>query len=220
MPKSSRKKQTKTPDKNLALIAIILGATSFVMSVFTGIPAIIVGIIALRRNAGDRLQAKLGILFGVLSTLLWCFVIWLLGFHFFNSPLKQQYSVAREDYKSITTTINQLKTYEHNYGHYPVCQDNDQPQSCTDWQQFTDNNPGSIKYPIVFASNATAVPAEPEGTLVYATKAVCFFNTPTLPSYLRDHNDPTSGPSDDNVALVYYYAKGRACFSTNEKYHK
>lgn len=63
-------KTIKKTDSNLALISIILGAASFTSSIFTGIPAIVIGIIALRRNAGNRLQAKLGILFGILGSLI------------------------------------------------------------------------------------------------------------------------------------------------------
>jgi hypothetical protein len=212
--KSARK--AKQTDSNLALIAIILGATSFFMSVLTGIPAIILGIIALYKNAGDRLQAKLAILFGVLSTALTVFLIWLVGFHLFHSPLSQQWSVPSADYTRMRDTTKALNKYRKTYGNYPSCSVVDTASTCADWEQFVSNNPGLIKNPVVFETDATQVQTQPAGTIVYVTKATCILNTPTLPAYVRDHNDPTSGPSDNNAAIVYFYAKGRACFSTDQ----
>lgn len=217
MPKKPISK-TKVPDQNLALIAIILGATSFIMSVFTGIPAIIVGVIALRRGAGNRLQAKLGILFGGLSAILTAFIVWLFGFHFFNAPVRQQALVPREDYKQLTAVIHDLNAYRHDHGAFPICQDSDTVKSCADWRRFVGKNTKLGNYQIIFINDATLVPTQRAGTVVYVTKSVCFFNTPTLPSYLREKDDPSAGPSDDNVSLVYFYAKGRACYSTNQHY--
>ena len=216
MPRNFKNK--KNADQNLALIAVVLGSTSFFLSIFTGIPAVIVGIIALRRKAGDQLQAKLAILFAVLSTIMWALAIWFIGIHFFKAPLSQQYSVSREDYKRMTATINSLKRYKHDHGNFPACQDTDTSESCSDWQRFMSEDPNLIKNQILFLSDATSVPSQPEGTIVYVTKAACFFNTPTLPSYLRDKNDYNSGPSDDTVALVYFHAKGRACYSTDQEF--
>lgn len=217
MPKLSKK--NKVPDKNLALIAIILGATSFAMSVFTGVPAITVGLIALRKKSGNRLQAKLAILFGILSTALWALVIWLVGFLFFNAPLSQQYSTPREDFKRITATINSLNDFRKDHGNFPSCEEAETNETCSDWRRFTIEHPNIIKNHILFINNATSVQSQPNGTVVYVRKATCFFNTPTLPAYLRNNNDIGSGPSDNTVALVYFHSKGRACYSTDQRYY-
>lgn len=205
----------KATDSNLALIAITLGATAFMTVGLTSLPAIIIGTVALRKNAGDRVQAVLGIVFGVLAVLAWVVVVWLVGFHLFNAPIKQQASVPKTEYSQIKTTFKALHAFHQAHGRYPRCAEAETPQSCSDWQQFSSEHPNIIQQPVVFEDDATTVKTQPHGTFVYVRKAVCLLNTPTLPAYFRDRNDPLDGPSDDNVALVYFYDKGRACYATD-----
>ena len=78
---------TKVPDSNLPLVSVILGGASIfsLLTVFTGIPAIILGVMALRKNVGNRTMAKLGIGFGIFGTLLIIPIV-LLAAHLLRQP--------------------------------------------------------------------------------------------------------------------------------------
>ncbi len=205
--------KTKATDKNLALISIILGAASFTNSIFTGIPAIIIGIIALKKNAGNRNQAKLGILFGTLGSLLLIPII-MIAVHFLKAPFNQQISLPEEDSHTLYSMAEKLDDYRKKHGHLPNCSQTETDETCTEWVSFISENNFDITYPTVFETSSFEVEDRPVGTLVYATNATCFINTPTDPGYLDGSNG--SVKKEKYAALVYFHEKGRACFSTNK----
>lgn len=200
-------KKTKKPaDKNLAVISIILGATSFFYTVFTGIPAIIIGILALRRKAGDPLQAKLGIAFGIIGSLLIIPIIWL-AVHFLQKPFSQQFSVSNKDHKQITDISDALRDYKKKYKSYPACTS----LPCEDWEKLYEDNPGLARYPVEFESNSIQVEDRPSGTLVFALETTCFINTPADPKIREEEDDFRRINPADYAALVYFHEKGRSC---------
>lgn len=205
----------KHSDANLALISVILGAASFFNTVFTGIPAIVLGIMALKRNAGDRTQAKLGIAFGVIGCLLLIPVIWL-AVHFLKTPFREQFSVSNEDRLQMVAITDALNEYRKKHGSYPKCDELKTDKQCVEWAAFEKENPGLIKYPTEFETESHAIEDRPAGTIVYATKTTCFVNTPTDPQYLNE-NDGTYSEAKmaSYAAIVYFHNGGRSCFPTN-----
>lgn len=200
------KKTKKSGDTNLAVISIILGATSFFYTVFTGIPAIILGIMALRRKAGDPLQAKLGIAFGIVGSLLLIPIIWLLV-HFLQKPFSQQFSVSTADHKKISDISEAVGEYKKKYKSYPTCTS----LPCDDWEKLYEDNPGLARYPMDFEPNSYQVEDRANGTLVFALETTCFINTPADPKIRDEEDDFKKINPADYAALVYFHEKGRAC---------
>jgi hypothetical protein len=207
MQKKKRKKIHY--DKNLALISVILGATSFIYSIFTGIPAIIIGIVALRHSNGNRAQAKLGIIFGTIGCLL-IIPVTLLIVHFLRPVIDQQNSVPAQDKAAILDIVGGLKAYEAQYGTYPVCQASDTQSSCRSWQSFLSSYQKTIPYDVQFEPDSTQVEDRPAGTLVYAAATNCFLNTPVMPG----SSELPQQEQQKYAALIYYHSGGRACFPT------
>lgn len=210
----NKNKKTGPTDKNLALIAVILGAASFTNTIFTGIPAIIIGIIALRRNAGDRTQAKLGIIFGTIGSLLVIPII-IIAVHFLREPIREQFGISTAEMKNMDTLIDDLQEYKKRSGDFPRCQTTSSESGCADWNDFKRTNDLAQKYPVEFEQYFSEVEDRPTGTLVYVENAACFVNTPTHPSYVDDKEGRAN--LKNYVALVYFHEKGRSCFSANER---
>lgn len=219
---AKRKKITKrssTTDSNLATISVILGATSFMFLLFTGIPAIITGIIALNKRAGSKAQAWLGIVFGTIGTLLIIPII-LLIFTLLREPLSEQYAISQEEKDTLNQLVDALNDYKKQNSKYPFCTSDQAELSCQDWQDFqnTTNGLTYFFYPIEFEDNSSVVEDRPEGGLVYAQKTTCFINTPASPETFDDENDFKTINPDDYVALVYFHENGRSCFPANTEY--
>lgn len=210
--KSERK---KSADRNLAVISVILGATSFIYSVFTGIPAIVLGIMALRRNTANPAQAKLGIAFGIIGSLIWIPIIALL-IYFLRSPLKQQFSLSSEDSTRITAIQEAINSYKKKYDRYPMCSTIDTGSTCKDWIQLYRENPGLHTYTMGFETESYNVEDRSVGTLVLAYRTHCLLHTPTDPRYLDDDDDFIKVKPEEYASLVYFHNGGRACYSVNK----
>ncbi len=66
-----RKKVATQPDSPLAIISMVLGVTSLMgPGLLLGLPAIVLAIIALRRNAGGKNLSIAGLVTGAISTIL------------------------------------------------------------------------------------------------------------------------------------------------------
>ena len=85
---------THNPDNAKAVISMILGLVSLTgFGFLLGIPAIILGIIALKKNEGEKAFSITGIISGTVSTLfsiaalMLLVVLLLIGFTFSNSSL-------------------------------------------------------------------------------------------------------------------------------------
>jgi hypothetical protein len=214
MPKQKRNRSAG--DKNLALISVILGASSFIYSFFTGVPAIILGVIALKRNGGNRTQAKLGIIFGTIGSLL-IIPVALLAVHFLRPVISQQTSVPKQDYNNITDISLGLKSYKDRHGSFPFCQESDSQAACTDWQTFLTEYPQTVPYPVEFESSGEDVQDRPAGTLVYAAEAQCLISTPVSPNTLKSDDEKLSQQELKNYsALVFYHSGGRACYPVSQ----
>jgi hypothetical protein len=208
------KRPVKHKDKNLALIAVVLGAASFSNTIFTGIPAIILGIIALKKNAGNPVQAKLGILFGVIGSLILVPIIWL-GIHFLREPFSEQYSVGKEDTSRMMKITEALNAYKEKEGRYPFCKQNETELTCSDWIQLSRRNPGLITYSVAFETASYAIEDRSINTIVYATETTCFINTPAEPGYLDDDSDLVPTKRENYAAIIFFHSGGRSCYPTN-----
>jgi hypothetical protein len=204
--------QNNPADKHLALISVILGAASFFNTIFTGIPAIIVGIIALRKKAGDPVQAKLGILFGIIGSLLIIPIVWL-AIHFLRAPITEQTSIPSTDSQRILAIEDALRSYKEKHGKYPECYEGNTDQNCNDWSKFRAEHPDLHSYPMEFETSSYTVEDRPIGTLVLAYKTDCFVNTPADPEVLDDDEDLKRLDPDDHAALVFFHNGGRSCYS-------
>lgn len=200
--------KTKKNDSNFALLSIILGATSFIYTIFTGIPAIILGVMAIRQKIGNQTQAKAGIAFGIIGSLLIIPLIWL-AVHFGRVPFKQQFSVSQTDYKNIQLIAKKLREYKKTNGHYPKCSENDLPNNCAEWQKFLAANTDLVRYDTEFESNPNQIETRSPGILVYANNTTCFINVPTDPHLIEDNKNVKV---DKFSALVYFYEQGRSCY--------
>lgn len=203
----------KTPDANLALISIILGATSLMYSVFTGIPAIILGIMALRRNVGDRTQAKAGIIMGSVGCLLLIPII-LIAVHFLRKPFNQQTGITAADRTEMVAITEALNEYKKAHGMFPACEYNIDVSGCADWQQFVSEHPGLVTHPVEYEESPNRVADRPAGTIVYARMTTCFINVPVDPNYLNSSDSPRKDTTN-YAAIVYFHDKGRSCFGTD-----
>ncbi len=205
---------TKVPDSNLPLVSVILGGASIfsLLTVFTGIPAIILGVMALRKNVGNRTMAKLGIGFGIFGTLLIIPIV-LLAAHLLRQPFSQQFSVNESDQTQIVQLADALNQYRKETGAYPLCNDAESP--CAEWEQFITKHPVSVKYPIVFESEPYEVQDREAGTLVYVNRSACFINTPVTPGSIDE--DENREEQTEFASLVYFYKAGRACFNVHAR---
>lgn len=212
--RKNKQKPVKKADKNLAVISIILGATSLFYSIFTGIPAIVLGVMALRRNAGNRTQAKLGIAFGIFSFLIFI-PISILLYIFLREPFKEQYSIPETDRLQVIAIQEKLQAYKKSTGAYPKCGPIYDATSCPDWDKFVAANPGLVPYHVYFEYDASVVEDRPVGTLVYVNQASCFLGTPTHPGYLEG-DEKLKKPILEYAALVFFHEKGRSCQNVHE----
>ena len=210
----NKNKPTKTADSNLPLVSVILGGASVfsLLTVFTGIPAIILGVMALRKNVGNQTMAKLGIGFGIVGILL-IIPITLLAVHFLRQPFSQQFSVSENDRTQIIQTADALNQYKKETGAYPLCNDAETP--CDEWEPFTAKHPGSVAYPVVFESEPYDVEDRESGTLVYVNRSACFINTPVTPGTVDENDGKTE--QTEFASLVYFYKAGRACFNVHAR---
>lgn len=202
--------QASRADHDLALLSIILGATSFLYSIFTGIPAIVLGIMALRQKTGDPAQAKLGILFGVLGSLLIIPVI-LLAAYFLRDPLKGQFSIDDHDRQYMVQTSEKLEAYAEKNGSFPRCTTGTSAETCPQWRQFLEESGLKHTYPTEFEKDSYKIEDRPAGTLVYAERTSCFIGVPAPPGYDQEEGAPPVDP-DEAAALVFFHEAGRACF--------
>lgn len=72
VPSPKHPAANKQSNSNLAMVSMILGIVSIVtfMGLLLGIPAIVLGIMALRRNTSDKGMSIAGIITGAISTLI------------------------------------------------------------------------------------------------------------------------------------------------------
>ena len=213
MPRKTKKSQTRPTDNNLALISIIMGASSFMFTFFTGIPAIVLGIMALKQKSSDRLQAKLGIVFGIVGSLIIIPIV-AIGIMLLKAPLNEQFSVTQAEKAEMESITDALNVYKSKYDSYPACSEDVLETDCASWQRFITDNAGLVKRSVAFEESSAAIEDRPAGTIVYATRTTCFINTPTEPEYLND-NEYVKVNSDNYSAIVYFHEQGRACFPTN-----
>lgn len=199
-------------DNNLALISLIMGAISIFYSVFTGIPAIVLGIIALRRKLGNPNQAKIGIALGVFGSLLIIPVI-IIAFLLLKQPINEQSSIENSDVNNIQTIKNSLDRYKKLNGSYPECKESS--SYCEEWTEFYNNLNLGKTYIVEFEGNSYNIQDRNPGTLIYAYNTSCFINTPADPASFKEEYEPKPKPGD-NVALVYFHENGRACYEVND----
>ena len=198
-------------DNNLALISLIMGAISIFYSIFTGIPAIILGIIALRRKLGNPNQAKIGIALGVFGSLLIIPII-IFAFMFLRQPISEQSSIDEAEVNNIQSIKNGLNKYKKLNGSYPECKESN--LYCEEWSEFYNNLYLEKTYVVEFEGNSNNIQDRDPGTLVYAYNTSCFINTPIDPSAFKEEYEPKPKPGD-NVALVYFHESGRSCYEVN-----
>lgn len=208
--------RTKKSDKNLALISVILGAASLFNTIFTGIPAIVLGVVALRRNAGDRTQAKLGIALGIFGSLLIIPIIWL-AIHFLRQPFHEQFAIPLDDRQNVVTIANALQEYQKNHKMLPDCTEDQTEKDCNSWVAFRQVYSNLPVYPLEFESQAYGVQDRPAGTLVYASRTTCFINVPTQPGTFDEENSHIN--AEDYSALIYFHSEGRSCFNVDAEHH-
>ncbi len=210
MPKKS--KPIKQNDIDYAFISIAFGAASLFTFFLTSLPAVVAGIVALKKKSGNPSQAIWGIVLGIMGPVIAIAVLVTLYFTVFNKFTDQQFSVPDNTRLQMTSTVQDLENHLEKYGKLPNCKESNIPGSCSEWNEFVAEYNPDLPNDVIFVNNAD-VEDRPRGSIVYATNTTCFVNTPVYPGYLEE-KELTTEQIEEYAALIYFHEGGRACYAT------
>lgn len=208
---SKHHKPVKKNDVDYAFISIAFGAASLFTFFLTSLPAVIAGIVALKKKSGNPAQAIWGIVLGIMGPVIAIAIFVTLYFTVFNKFTDQQFSVPDNTRLQMTGTIQHLENYAAKYGKLPKCKESNVPGSCSEWNEFVAEYSPDLPNDVIFDNDAD-VEAKPKGSIVYANNTTCFVNTPVYPGYLEEKQFTTE-QTEQYSALIYFHEGGRACYA-------
>lgn len=217
MPRRKKKtshKPLKTDEGiDYAFLSIALGAGALFSFLITALPAIITGIIALKRKSGNPTQAKIGIALGIISPIITVIIIGLiiLGVTKLSEPARQeQDAISDIEKRQLSEAVSSLDSYYQKYGSFPQCESLQSKYGCPEWNKFTQEYNVSLPADVKFSDSSESLRGS-TGTVIYANGTLCLFNSPTSPA-LFSEEEPTQKELDQHVALIYYHENGKSCF--------